>query len=179
LRDSVTNVENEPREGFTAVGRVLRPHGLRGEVRVEAFSPSARNIQRGRPVYISGVRRVVQEARNDRGAWILKLGGLTDRNAVEGLRGKLLETPDTEVMRDDDESYFVHELLGLRVVTTTGEELGTIAEVISTGANDVWAVRGERGEVLVPAIGDVVVSIDLSEGEAIITPLMGMLDNSK
>jgi 16S rRNA processing protein RimM len=175
----MTHLESEPREGFTAVGRVLRPHALRGELRVEAFSPTARNIQRGRALYIGGVRRVVQEARSDRGAWILKLGGLTDRNAVEGLRGKLLETPDAEVVRDDDESYFVHELLGLRVVTTGGDEVGTIAEVISTGANDVWAVRGEQGEVLVPAIGDVVVSIDLSQGEAIITPLMGMLDNSK
>jgi 16S rRNA processing protein RimM len=172
-------METEPREGFTAVGRVLRPHALRGELRVEAFSPSARNIQRGRPVYLDGVRRIVLEARNDRGAWILKLGGLTDRNAVEGLRGKLLETPDAEVIRDDDESYFVHELIGLRVSTTDGDELGAIAEVMPTGSNDVWVVRGTRGETLVPAIGDVVVRVDLGERRAIITPLMGMLDNSK
>jgi len=172
-------METEPREGFTAVGRVLRPHALRGEVRVEAFSPTARNIQRGRPVYLDGVRRIVLEARNDRGAWILRLGGLTDRNAVESLRGKLLETPDSEVLRDDDESYFIHELIGLRVSTTQGEELGSIVEVTPTGSNDVWVVRGERGDVLVPAIGDVVVSIDISAGQAFITPLVGMLDNSK
>jgi len=172
-------MDTEPREGFTAVGRVLRPHALRGELRVEAFSPTARNIQRGRPVYLDGVRRVVQEARSDRGAWILKLSGLTDRTAAEGLRGKLLETPDTEVVRDDDESYFVHELIGLRVVTTEGEELGRIAEVMPTGANDVWVVRDAGAEVMVPAIGGVVQAVKLDEGLAIITPLMGMLDNSK
>ncbi len=172
-------METEPREGFTAVGRVLRPHALRGELRVEAFSPTARNIQRGRPVYLDGVRRVVQEARSDRGAWILKLGGLTDRTAAEQLRGKLLETPDAEVVRDDDESYFVHELIGLQVVTTEGDELGRITEVMPTGANDVWVVRQARGEVMVPAIAEVVREVKLAEGVAIITPLMGMLDNSK
>lgn len=172
-------METEPREGFTAVGRVLRPHALHGELRVEAFSPTARNIQRGRPVYLDGVRRVVQEARSDRGAWILKLGGLTDRTAAERVRGKLLETPDTEVLRDDDESFFIHELIGLRVVTTDGAELGHILEVMPTGANDVWVVRGSDGDIMVPAIAEVVQEVSLADGLAIITPLMGMLDNSK
>lgn len=172
-------MDREPRAGFTAVGRVSRPHALHGEVRVEAFSPTARNIQRGRAVYVAGVRRVVLEARSDRGAWVLKLGGVTDRNAAENLRGQLLETPDAEVVRDDDDSYFVYELVGLRVFTVAGEELGTITDVMPTGSNDVWVVKGERGEILVPAIGDVVERIDVGRGEAFITPLMGMLDNSK
>ncbi|HKS91966.1 MAG TPA: ribosome maturation factor RimM [Tepidiformaceae bacterium] len=172
-------MDTEPREGFTAVGRVLRPHALRGELRVEAFSPTARNIQRGRPVYLDGVRRVVQEARSDRGAWIVKLGGLTDRTAAERARGKLLEAPDAEVIRDDDESFFVHELIGLRVVTGEGREIGRIAEVMPTGANDVWVVRGAHGEMMVPAVAEVVREVKTAEGLVIITPLMGMLDNSK
>jgi 16S rRNA processing protein RimM len=172
-------MDTEPREGFTAVGRVLRPHALRGELRVEAFSQTARNIQRGRPTYLDGVRRIVQEARNDRGAWIVRLGGITDRTAAEHARGKLLEVPDAEVIRDDDESYFVHELIGLRVVTDTGQELGTIGDVISTGANDVWVVRGSNGELMVPAIADVIERVDTAAGVVIITPLVGMLDNSK
>lgn len=172
-------MQDGPHEGYTAVGRVLRPHGLRGEVRVEAFSSSARHIQRGRPVSIDGARRIVQEARPDRGVWILKLEGLHDRNSVEGLRSMLLEVPDAEVVRDDDESYFVHELIGLRVHTPDGQDLGKIVDVMATGANDVWVIRSEKGEILAPAIGEVIQEIDIPRGLAIITPLMGMLDNSK
>jgi 16S rRNA processing protein RimM len=73
----------------------------------------------------------------------------------------------------------VHELIGLRVVTNTGQELGTIGDVISTGANDVWVVPGSNGELMIPAIADVIERVDTAAGVVIITPLMGMLDNSK
>jgi 16S rRNA processing protein RimM len=161
------------------VGRVLRPHGLAGELRVSAFSPTARNLQRGRPVFLAGVRRVIMRARLDREAWILKLEGLSGRDEVETLRGELLEVPDREVVRDDDESYFVHEIVGLRVVTASGRELGTVRDVIQTGANDVYVVDGPAGEVLVPAISDVIEAIDISGGVMRITPLAGMLDETE
>ena len=148
----------------------MRPHALKGELRVTAFSPSARNIQRGRPVYLGGVRRVVLRARKDREAWILKLEGLDDRAQVEAARGELLETPDREVLRDDDESYFVHELIGLRVVTTDGVELGQLGEVLQSGAADVYVVRGAGGETLLPAMGDVVERIDLEAGTMTVRP---------
>ena len=149
-------------------------------MRVLVYSPSARNIQRGRPVYLEGVRRTVERARADQDQWIVKLHGISDRTTVEGLRGELLEAADNDVLRDDDESYFVHELVGLRVVVTaTGEELGTVADVLQTGANDVYVLKGPKGEVLVPAIAEVIDSIDVSGGQISITPLPGLLDESK
>lgn len=157
----------------------MRPHALRGELRVAAFSPTARNLQRGRPVHLAGIRRVILRARQDRDGWILKLEGLQDRTEIETLRGELLETPDREVIRDDDDSFFVHELIGLNVVTSAGRALGTIADVLQTGAADVYVVRGDGGELLVPAIGQVVQSISLAERSVVITPLPGMLDESK
>lgn len=144
-----------------------------------AFSPTARNLQRGRPVYLGGVRRTVERARADQDQWIIKLQGLDDRTAVEGYRGELLEAADNDVLRDDDESFFIHELVGLRVRTTAGEDLGRVVEVLQTGANDVYVVHGERGEILIPAIGPVIDSINLSVGELSITPLPGMVDESK
>jgi len=146
---------------------------------VLAYSPTARNLQRGRPVYLAGVRRVVERARADQEHWILKLNGINSRNDVELLRGELLEAADNDVQRDDDESYFVHELIGLRVVTAGGEELGRITEVLQTGANDVYVVTGERGEILVPAIAEVIEAINVSGGVVSITPLPGLLDESK
>lgn len=168
----------EPRPGYTAVGRILRPHALRGEVRVQPFAPDAPNIQAGRQVFIAGRRHRVVRARADRGAWILEVAGISDRTAAERLRGILLETPDAEVRRDDDESFFLHEIVGLRVVTDTGRELGTVVEVLQSGAADVYVIRGEKGEVLIPAIAEVVQKIDLPVGVMTITPISGLLDES-
>lgn len=148
-------------------------------MRVLAYSPTARNIQRGRPVYLEGVRRTIERARPDQDQWILKLSGIGDRTSVEKLRGELLEAADNDVLRDDDESYFVHELIGLKVLTTFGEDLGQVVEVIQTGANDVYVAHGPRGEILIPAIAEVIERIDVSGGVISITPLAGMLDESK
>lgn len=125
------------------------------------------------------MRRVVERARPDQDQWIIKLSGLNNRTDVETFRGELLEAADNDVMRDDEESYFVHELIGLRVVTEDGRELGRVTEVLQTGANDVYVAAGESGEVLVPAIAEVVQRIDLSAGTIAITPLPGMLDESR
>jgi len=169
----------EPREGYTAVGRVLRAHGLGGEMRVQSFSASGVNVQAGRVVYLDGVRREVRRNREDKDAWVLQLAGIGDRTAAESYRGALLEVPDEDVERESEDSYFVHELIGLRVVTAEGEELGTIDDVLQPGANDVYVVHGPRGEILVPVISDVIDRVDVRGGVVVITPLAGMLDESK
>lgn len=168
----------EPREGYTAVGRVTRAHGLRGEVRVAVFASGAPNLQPGRRAWLGGHAMTVKAARAAGETWILRLDRIGDRATAERFRGHLFEVPDSEVLRESPDSYFVHELIGLRVVTAEGEELGQLVEVLSPGANDVYVVRGPRGEVLVPAIGEVVASIDLPVGVMIITPLPGLLDGS-
>jgi 16S rRNA processing protein RimM len=170
---------SEPREGYTAVGRILKPHGLKGEIRVESFNPAAPNLQPGRTVFINSVRSKILRSRADRGGWIVQVTGFSGRDAVEGLRGVLIEARDADVRRDDDESYFIHELIGLRVITDEGEELGRITEVLQSGAADVYVIRDGEREVLIPAIGDVVDSIDVPAGEMRITPLAGLLDKSK
>jgi 16S rRNA processing protein RimM len=144
---------------------VLRPHALRGEVRASAFSASAPNLQQGRTVYLTGTPRKILRARPDREAWILKLDGVDDRGQVETLRGELLEAPDAEIERDDEDSYFIYELIGLRVETFDGDVLGTLTEVMQPGANDVYVITGESGaEILVPAIADVIESVDVGAG---------------
>jgi len=158
---------------------VAKPHGLRGEIRVAGFTEGAPNLQRGRPVHLDGNRYVVVQARPERDAWILQLNGLNDRDAVEGFRGFLLEAADGDVLRADPESYFVYELVGLDVVTAEGRELGKVVDVMQTGANDVYVVRGPGGEVLVPAIESVVREVDVLGRRLTITPLPGLLDEAQ
>ncbi|MCK6564592.1 MAG: 16S rRNA processing protein RimM [Dehalococcoidia bacterium] len=156
-----------------------RAHGIAGELRVSAFNPGAPNMQRGRRVYITGHRYTVLRARPDQDAWLLQLAGIENRNSAEELAGELIEAADGDVRREDSDSYFLHELVGLRVVTVDGRELGTVTEVLQTGANDVYIATGPTGEVLIPAIGEVVEGIDIGAGIMRITPLAGMLDESQ
>lgn len=169
----------EPREGYTAVGRVLRAHGLTGELRVEAFAEGAPNLQPGRRCWVAGVPLRVLRLRPNGDTWILESDRIRSRTMADLFKEQLVEVPDDEIQRSSADSYFLHELIGLRVVTAEGEELGEIAEVLQPGANDVYVVRGPRGEVLVPAIGDVVAEIDLPVGVMVITPLPGLLDGSQ
>lgn len=168
--------QDEPREGYTAVGRVARSHGLRGELRVSAFAAGAPNLRPGSHPLLGGVAMEITSARPSGDAWIVAVDAVHDRTSAERFKGQLLELPDSEIVRVAEDSYFFHELIGLRVVTAEGENLGRVTEVLQPGANDVYVVEGPRGEVLVPAIADVVLSIDLPVGVMTITPLPGLLD---
>jgi 16S rRNA processing protein RimM len=170
--------QDEPRDGYTAVGRVARSHGLKGELRVAAFAAGAPNLRPGRRPLLGGIPVLITGSRPNGEAWIIATDALRDRTEAEAFRGQLLEVPDGEVEREAADSYFIHELIGLRVITEDGEELGVLSEVLQPGANDVYVVTGPRGEVLVPAIADVVTSIDLPVGVMVITPPPGLLDGS-
>lgn len=169
----------EPREGHTAVGRVIRAHGLTGELRVYAFAAEAPNLQPGGQVWVAGVPLRVLRLRPTGDAWILESDRIRSRTMAEAFREHLVEVPDEDVKRASADSYFLYELIGLRVVTADGEELGEVVEVMQPGANDVYVVRGPRGDVLIPAIADVVAEIDLPVGVMTITPLPGLLDGSQ
>ena len=137
---------------------------------MRAFSAEAPHLQRGRWAWLAGVRRRVTASRWDRDAWLLGLTGVTAREQAEALRGELLEVPDVEVERADEESYFLHELIGLRVATAEGEELGVLKDVLQPGANDVYVVATPAGELLLPAIADVVERIDVAAGVMVVRP---------
>ncbi|MSQ29525.1 MAG: 16S rRNA processing protein RimM [Dehalococcoidia bacterium] len=167
----------EPRPGFTALARVLRPHGLNGELRVQAFAPGAPNLKAGARVAVAGVEHRVVRCRPEREQWLVMLSGVTSREAAEGLRAEIIEMRDDHVQREDAQSFFLHELIGLRTVTDDGRELGRVTEVLQPGANDVYVVQGPYGELLLPATPEVVLEIDLAQGGGVIVvrPLPGML----
>ena len=111
--------------------------------------------------------------RPTKGALLVQLAGIETADAVDELRGTLIEAPDDEVERDDDDSYFIHELIGLDAVTEDRELLGKVTEVLQPGGADVYVVTSEKGELLFPAIADVVRSIDLEQKQIVIFPMSG------
>jgi len=91
------------------------------------------------------------------------------------LRGLYLQAPESSLDPPGDDAFYHYQLIGLHAVTTSGEDLGAITDIIATGANGVFVVRGPRGELLIPAIEDVVQEVDVKGGRMLIEPILGLL----
>ena len=154
-----TTQQEEERPPVT-VGRVLSPHGLRGEVKVESLTDFSQRFRKGSKLWLAGVERTVELGRIQGKTVILKLEGVNSRDAAEALRGAELTVPDLLEITEED-VYYQHDILGIRVEDEAGNELGKVDDVLSTGSNDVYVVHGERGELLLPALDDVVKQVDL------------------
>lgn len=164
------------------VGRVGRPHGVRGQVTVEVrtdspetrFAPGAvlrTDPARPDPLVVSGVTWHADRL-------VLGFRGIVDRTAAEELRGTrlLIEVPDDERPEDPDE-FYDHQIIGLAAHTAAGR-LGVVAEVLHLPAQDVLVVRDrEDREILVPFVAEIVPEVDLTAGRILIEPPAGLLDD--
>ena len=159
------------------VGRVLRPWGVRGEVKIEVLASRLADVERARRVYLGEEARPfdVQRARSQRGAMQLKLTGCDTPEQAEVLRGLVVSIALRDASPLRPNQYYHHEIIGLEVVTLEGAALGRIVEILETGANDVYVTRGPRGDVLIPARVEVVKQIDLDAGQVRVMLLPGLL----
>lgn len=154
---------------------MLGAWGVRGDLKVLPLAPPE-VFAKGRTVHLGETPRKIERSRPHDKILHLKLAGVDNREDANELRGAYLELPEGELPSPGEDTYYHYQLIGLRVATTGGEELGEIAEILSTGCNDVFVVRGPRGEVLIPGIDDVVVEVDIPGGRMVIEPLPGLLD---
>jgi 16S rRNA processing protein RimM len=159
------------------VAQVLSPHGIRGELkcRIVTDFPKQR-FKRGNTVQVKGAPHVVQSARVQGTTVLLKLVDIPDRDAAETFRGADVEVPTRDALNLPKGQFYWHQVIGLEVEdATTREKLGRISDILETGANDVYIVKGQRGEILVPAIKDVIKEIDPVQGRMLVEPLPGMI----
>ena len=160
-----------------AVGRIVRPHGVRGALLLEAYSdlvsvlaPEA-NVFVGegkQPATVLGIRKHGER-------YLLELKGCTSLEAAEAWRSAEVRVAAENAPALPDGTYFHWQILGLTVITDEGRVLGQVAEILATGANDVYLVRGER-EVLLPATREVVLQVDPAAGQMIVHLLPGLAD---
>jgi 16S rRNA processing protein RimM len=114
---------------------------------------------------------VLERYRLHKGRALFKLEGCDDRNTADTFRGLFVQIPFEEAIPLQDEEYFEHQILGLAVWTASGEPLGWVAEIIYTGANDVYVVHStepEYREILIPAIEDVILEIDTDAAKIVV-----------
>ena len=153
--------EQSPESQPVTVGRILGPHGIRGELKVQSLTDFPERFDAGSRLWLNGEERVVQRGRWAGRSVILKLRGLETRNEAEALRNAELTVPEP-VQLDDEGVYYLHDIIGLPVFDVAGGNLGKLEEVLSTGATDVYLVRGDLGELLLPALDDVITDVDLA-----------------
>jgi 16S rRNA processing protein RimM len=167
------------------VGRVVKAHGVGGEVVVEVRTddPAARfapgNTLRAKRSRGGGEEAsyVVADAREHGARLLVRLAGVDDRDAADALRGSLFVVDSDDLPPiDEPDTYYDHQLEGLRVRTTTGQDVGVVAEVLHTAGGELLAVRRDSGELLVPFVGAIVVSVSLQDGLIEIDPPEGLLD---
>lgn len=167
---------NDPTpDQFIEIGRVLRPWGLLGDLRIQVLTDFPERFQQPNRLYIQGASYVIEGSRPHQGALLLKLKGIDSLEAAEGLRGALFQIPEAEAHPLPKGTFFQYQVVGLRVVTEKGEDLGEVVEVLSTGGNDVYVTQGPQGQVMVPAIEDVVKAVDLEKGVITVEALPGLL----
>lgn len=160
-RNPPKSTSTGPVPGFVEVGRVRAPHGIKGEVQVAVSSDVPHRFNPGGTLFLQGTGYSIQHSRRRGDAVVLKLKGLDSREAVEGIRGCLVEVPEAEVPPSQEGHYYYFQILGMAVYTVEEEFLGAVEEIIPTGSNDVYVVRKGDEEVLVPAREEVVMGIDM------------------
>ncbi len=151
---------------YLVVARIVSPQGNRGEVKAEIVTDYPDRFASTTAVYIGLEHRryELERFRFQDGAVVLKLRGVDTMDDAAKLRGALVEVPEEEAVKLPPDSYFWHQIIGLRVFTVEGELLGKIDEILETGANDVYVVHGPKGELLIPAIKQVVKEVKPESG---------------
>jgi 16S rRNA processing protein RimM len=151
-------------EPTVVVGKITKAHGLSGEVSVLVLSDNPARFDEGSSVFLEdGTALVVGTIRRNGARMLVAFEGIEDKPAADKLRGKMLVVPRSMLPKLPPGEYWPHQLEGCEVVTESGRSLGRITDVVSNPANDIWvAVDDEGTEWLLPAIRDVVVSVDAS-----------------
>jgi len=166
----------EPR--FLVIGRILKAHGVRGEMRVEILTDKPERFTWLEEVYIGKddpQLKKIEAVRFHKSWALLKLQDCDDRDAANLLRSQLVQVPESEAIPLEEGEYYLHQLIGLRVQTEEGEYLGSITEVIETKANNVFVVKKDSAEILLPDISEVIREIEFESGIVTVRPLPGLI----
>jgi 16S rRNA processing protein RimM len=156
-------------ESLIPVGEIVKPHGIRGDVKVMPFVYKPEHFLSFRSLWLRDVEgnricRQICEARKQGNTVLLRFESVETRNQAEELRGMILEAHRSDCPDLPKGSFRVQDLVGLAVITDRGERLGSLDDVLHMPAHDIFVVRGEKGEFLIPAVKEYITGVDEAEG---------------
>ncbi|BCL79919.1 ribosome maturation factor RimM [Ktedonobacteria bacterium brp13] len=166
---------------WAAIGRIVAPFGIRGELKVMSLSDVPNRFVTLEYVFLAPAytRYAIESVRPYKGDMLLlKLHDVDDANTAETLRSRELSIPIAELAKLPPDSYYQHDILGLTVLRMDKREVGVINDIWTTGGNDIYVVKGSEGQqYLIPAVKEVIKQIDLVRRVMYIDPMKGLLDD--
>lgn len=162
------------------VGVISSTHGVRGEVKVFPTTDDVTRFRQLKKVYLDTGREMlpleIQNVKFFKQFAILKFEGIDNINDIEKYRGKSLMIDREDAVDLDEDEYFIADMIGMKVCTEDGSEFGTLKDVMETGANDVYIIDSlEHGEVLIPAIRECILDVDMDEERMTIHLMEGLV----
>lgn len=168
------------KQKFIETGKIVGTHGVKGMLRVQPWSDSGEFLSNFKCFYLddAGNERIYATSVKPHGNVVLmSVKGVTTIEQAEKLRGKIIFIDREDVVLPEGR-YFISDLLGCNVTDADSKEiLGKITDISETGANDVWHITRDGKEYLVPAIDEVIVSVDIDAESVVIRPMKGIFDN--
>ncbi len=166
---SVANMSNTE---LITIGKIVAPHGVRGDVRIVPLTDFPDRFNKLKAVFVDDVGQLnLESARQHKKFILLKFAELDSISAIEHLRGKLIKIRREDVVKLPKGQYYIFDIIGLNVFTEDGSLLGIITDVLQPGSNDVYVIeQQDKKELLIPAIKEVVKRIDI-EGKQMVVKL--------
>ncbi len=168
---------------YVTVGQIGPPHGVDGSVKVksltdvkERFRPAARFFIA--PPFPSLTHLTVEKVKGTGEFLFIKFKEINSRKKALELKGRFLQIPCEESPELPVDSYWIYEICGLSCYTENGKYLGKVEEVIKTGSNDVFVIKKGKQEILVPALKEIILEVNLEDQKLIIRPCPGLLEES-
>jgi len=164
-----------------AVARIIRSVGLKGEVAVSVLGDRPERLNELGTVEVGSTAELTEtrsiesvEARN--GRTVVKLAGIRTRTEADALRGLWLFVEESRTAKLPDGSYYVHDIVGMNVVSDEGRKLGTLKDVLNLPGGDLWVVQTDGGEAMIPAVREFVKTVDLAEGRIVVHMIEGLVE---
>lgn len=154
---------------FLAIGQIINTHGINGEVKVYPLTDDIKRFKNLKKVYIDGEENKVVSCKVQPKVVILKIEGIDSIDEAIKYKQKYIEVPREDAVKLQEGSYFIADIIGCNVTDENGIEYGKIADVIQTKNNDVYWIK-EGKELLIPALKNIVVNIDVENKKIIIKP---------
>ena len=153
------------------IGKVLKPHGLKGEVKIETFSSNPARFSMLKKLKLDGVEYSVKRLSLDGAFGTVGLVGIDDANQAEALRGKMISVNRNDLPKLPEGNYYIADLLGVDVFVS-GDRIGELVDILQYGSADVYVVKTISGTCSFPALKQLIKSVDVEKGEMVLDDMV-------
>lgn len=167
-------------EEYLELGQIVNSYGIKGFLKVVPYTDDNTRFKNLETIYIEKLNKLqeyeIEEVKYSKNLVLLKLKGIDTIEQAEKFKNCYLKINRKDAVELEEDTYFLVDLIGIEVFTEGGENLGNIVDIFPTGSNDVYVVKNEDGkQVLLPAIKDVIISVDIENKKMIVRPMEGLL----